>query len=75
VIITNTYEVAGREEHEQKDPAVELSQELGVQPHWYAASWAEAEKLLEEHYTADDILLFMGAGSIDSLARNTLRHA
>ncbi len=75
VIITNTYEVAGRDEHELRDPAKQLSDDLGSKPHWYADNWSQVESLLAQHSTSDDILLFMGAGTIDSLARNTLKNA
>jgi UDP-N-acetylmuramate-alanine ligase len=75
VIITSTYGVAGRDTGDHQDPAQQLNQELGSKSHWYASNWQEVEKLLAEHCKPDNILLFMGAGSIDSLARNTLRHA
>ncbi len=74
VIILQTYKVAGREDDvEETGIAHNLATEIGPKA-LYAADFDQAQTLIKSHSQADDILLFMGAGDVDSLARSIISH-
>lgn len=74
LIIVEIYEVAGREDEKQKISSKDLVREVlergGVDTAVYAKDFMNAEKLIREQLTDIDLVLIMGAGDIDVVARN-----
>ncbi|MFH0873586.1 MAG: UDP-N-acetylmuramate--L-alanine ligase [Candidatus Komeilibacteria bacterium] len=74
IIILQTFKVAGREDDvEETDIARKLAKEIGAKAR-YAADFAQARTLLGQICQPADIIIFMGAGDIDSLARSIIEH-
>jgi UDP-N-acetylmuramate--alanine ligase len=69
VIIPEIYHVEGRNEEEGKISSKDLVNALGVSTAMYAEDLDEAEELLRELVVEGDVVLIMGAGNIDQVAR------
>ncbi len=71
LILCEIYSVAGREESGQKISSADLVKELDSKDKFlgYAKDLNEAEKIVQEKIKNYEIVVFIGAGPIDSLAR------
>ncbi len=71
-IVVEIYDVAGRNEvHDvsSKDLVLAIKKKDSAKDIVYAEDFMAAEQLLRDHIQPNDVLLMMGAGDIDSLAR------
>jgi len=72
VILSEIYDVAGREENDQissQDIVAEVNKENVV----YSPDLENTKKLIEAKIKDDDIVLVMGAGNIDKVARELIK--
>ncbi|MBI1961626.1 MAG: UDP-N-acetylmuramate--L-alanine ligase [Parcubacteria group bacterium] len=74
VIISEIYDVSGREDSRDRDvsskdlvEAVKRSSKIKAS---YAPDLAEAERTLREKIKSEDVVIIMGAGDVDRVARN-----
>jgi UDP-N-acetylmuramate--alanine ligase len=72
VIITEIYGVAGRKEGEETISSADLVEALNRDTAFFATNDDEMLTLLQAHVKKDDVLLMVGAGSIDAFARTIL---
>ncbi len=70
VILTEIYHVEGRNEEEGKISSKDLLAKLGDPTALYAADLDDTEDTLRETVEPGDVVLIMGAGNIDTVARN-----
>ncbi|MBU0614414.1 UDP-N-acetylmuramate--L-alanine ligase [Patescibacteria group bacterium] len=72
LIVSEIYEVVGRSEEKEissSELVKEISKRKTINDVRFAKDYEEAESFLRDMVQAGDILLFMGAGTIDNLAR------
>ncbi len=74
VIITATYDVAGRHEDRSADPAEALAKAITGPKTKFISTFDEVKDYLKKCQGQDMVLLFMGAGDIDILARKIASH-
>lgn len=74
VILSEIYDVAGRNEAAKevssKELALAIQKRNGKQEVMYARDLSETKKMIQEKINDFDVLLIMGAGDIDTIARN-----
>ena len=74
IIISEIYDVVGREQGQDQDVSSqdlvrEINQRLGEEKAFYAKDLKQTQHLILEKINQNDIVLIMGAGDIDDLAR------
>ncbi len=72
LVLAEIYEVEGRTEEKfesSKDMAESVKMRKTIKEVQYAANHTEVKNLLEQLTQSNDIIVFMGAGSIDGVAR------
>ncbi|MBI2050701.1 MAG: UDP-N-acetylmuramate--L-alanine ligase [Parcubacteria group bacterium] len=79
VIISEIYDVSGREDSRDQDvsskdlvEAIKKSRDVKVT---YAPDLKDAEKQLKEKIKPNDVVIIMGAGDVDRVARNLTKHS
>jgi UDP-N-acetylmuramate--alanine ligase len=76
VVLPEIYHVEGRNEEEGKISSQDLLDALKPsfdKPMFYAKDLSEARKVLEQEIKAGDVVLIMGAGNIDEVARKLVK--
>ncbi|OJI06606.1 UDP-N-acetylmuramate--L-alanine ligase [bacterium CG10_46_32] len=77
VIISEIYDVSGREDVGDQDVSskdlVAAIKKFGVAPVSYASDVAQAEAMLKEKIKPEDVVIIMGAGDVDRVARNLIK--
>jgi UDP-N-acetylmuramate--alanine ligase len=76
VVLPEIYHVEGRNEEEGKISSKDLLDELKStfdKPTFYAKDLKATQKVLEKEITAGDVVLIMGAGNIDEVARKLVK--
>jgi UDP-N-acetylmuramate--alanine ligase len=73
VILPEIYHVEGRNEEEGKISSRDLLNALGDSTALYAHDLEETEKLLRKEVKPGDVVLIMGAGNIDDVARKLVK--
>lgn len=77
VILAEIYEVAGREDVNEKISSKDLVREVqergGVDTVLYAADVSRAKRLIQKNADGHDVIIVMGAGDIDGVARDLAR--
>jgi len=78
LIISEIYDVAGREKEEDrdissKDLVKEIKKRFKGKKVFYAKDLKQTKDLVLRNINLDDLVLIMGAGDIDSLARNLVK--
>ena len=74
IIISEIYDVVGREQGQDQDVSShdlvrEINQRLGEEKAFYTKDLKQTQHLILEKINQNDIVLIMGAGDIDDLAR------
>ncbi|MFA5946658.1 MAG: UDP-N-acetylmuramate--L-alanine ligase [Patescibacteria group bacterium] len=76
VVLPEIYHVEGRNEEEGKISSQDLLDALQPtfdKPMFYAKDLDEAQRILEKEIQAGDVVLIMGAGNVDDLARKLVQ--
>lgn len=82
LVLSEVYGVAGRTEEKDRVSSLDLLNAIEarlvagdprVGPKHFAKDLKEAEKMLREIVQQDDVVLIMGAGNVDKVARNLVR--
>jgi UDP-N-acetylmuramate--alanine ligase len=77
VVVSEIYHVAGREEQESKISSKDLVRAIaergGVDTVVYGGDLEKTEKIIRKKAQEFDVVLVMGAGDIDQVARNLIR--
>ena len=73
VIISEIYQVSGREDVKHENvTSQDLIDKMHHNKKYYAKDFAEARKILKDINPIDAVILFIGAGDIDDLAREVI---
>lgn len=72
LVLTEVYDVAGRD-MARNVTSKDIFDKMKKKNAYYAPTLDDAQELIEKHLTPNDILVIMGAGDIDSLARSLVR--
>ncbi|MCB9802604.1 UDP-N-acetylmuramate--L-alanine ligase [Candidatus Nomurabacteria bacterium] len=70
IIISEIYQVGGREDKEHEDvSSLDVLKLISHSKKYYAADFSEVKQIIKKINPVDSVLLFIGAGDIDNLAR------
>ncbi len=73
-IISEIYQVSGREDQKHEDvSSKDLVDKIKNTKAWYAKDFAEVKNVFKKTNPVDSVLLFIGAGDIDDLARELVK--
>ncbi len=73
-IISEIYQVSGREDEQHEDvSSQDLVDKIKDTKVWYAANFDEVKNIFKKTNPVDSVLLFIGAGDIDDLARELVK--
>jgi len=73
VIISEIYQVSGRENVKHENVSgQDLIDKMHHNKKYYAKDFSEARKILKDINPVDAVILFIGAGDIDDLAREVI---
>ena len=74
VIISEIYDVAGRDKDEdQAISSKDLVEAIQKDNISYASNLEQAEQMLKEKIKSEDVVIIMGAGDVDNVARNLVK--
>ena len=78
VIISEIYDVAGREQSDDqsvssKDLVEAIKTSTSLQNVFYASNLSQSEALLKQKIRPDDVVIIMGAGDVDTVARDLVK--